>query len=85
MQQFRSGDNSGETGAWQYGEIEALEKEVEWQKKHNETVTEELLGTISEKNKLSRQLKRVNKGVCPCCNRTFVNLANHMKTTHPEK
>lgn len=27
--------------------------------------------------------KRVAGGVCPCCQRTFENLARHMKTKHP--
>lgn len=27
--------------------------------------------------------KRVSGGVCPCCNRTFENLARHMKGKHP--
>lgn len=27
---------------------------------------------------------RVQKGVCPCCNRHFVNLQRHMQTKHPE-
>lgn len=27
--------------------------------------------------------KRVAAGVCPCCTRTFQNLAQHMKTKHP--
>lgn len=26
---------------------------------------------------------RVGNGVCPCCNRTFQNLANHMAHQHP--
>jgi len=30
------------------------------------------------------QLKRLHKGVCPCCNRSFPNLAAHLKTKHPE-
>lgn len=30
-----------------------------------------------------RKLNRVGAGVCPCCNRTFTNLARHMKTKHP--
>lgn len=30
-----------------------------------------------------RKLKRVTAGVCPCCNRTFQNLARHMKGQHP--
>ncbi len=27
---------------------------------------------------------RVANGVCPCCNRTFPDLAAHMKTKHPD-
>lgn len=34
--------------------------------------------------KANRKLKRVSKGVCPCCNRTFEDLQRHMKTKHPE-
>jgi len=26
---------------------------------------------------------RVGRGVCPCCNRTFAQLANHMSQKHP--
>lgn len=43
---------------------------------------------IDEKKKLSGKLKRTEKrianGICPCCNRTFADLANHMKSKHPE-
>lgn len=28
--------------------------------------------------------RRVSGGTCPCCTRTFQNLAEHMKTQHPE-
>ncbi len=34
--------------------------------------------------KLRRAMKRVGAGVCPCCNRTFKQLAAHMKCKHPE-
>ncbi len=27
---------------------------------------------------------RISKGVCPCCNRTFANLARHMESQHPD-
>lgn len=37
------------------------------------------------KNELDRVTKRVAAGVCPCCNRTFQNLARHMKTNHPHE
>ena len=45
---------------------------------------------LREKNikmvgKLSRVYKRVRNGVCPCCNRHFTNLENHMKTKHHTK
>lgn len=33
---------------------------------------------------MRRMKKRVGKGVCPCCNRTFLELGRHMKTKHPE-
>ncbi len=36
------------------------------------------------KQELSRVKKRINAGVCPCCGRTFQQLARHMKTKHPE-
>ena len=29
--------------------------------------------------------KRIHAGVCPCCNRTFVNLGRHMQTKHPDQ
>lgn len=33
---------------------------------------------------LTRQKRRAAAGVCPCCNRSFKQLAAHMKTKHPE-
>lgn len=30
-----------------------------------------------------RKLKRVKNGICPCCNRSFQNLHEHMKKQHP--
>lgn len=32
----------------------------------------------------TRTCNRVKNGVCPCCNRTFANLASHMHTKHPD-
>ena len=36
------------------------------------------------KTRLTNVKKRVANGVCPCCNRTFVNLQRHMHTKHPD-
>lgn len=36
------------------------------------------------KGYVTKVKKRVGRGVCPCCNRTFKDLAAHMETKHPE-
>lgn len=36
------------------------------------------------KGQVTKIKNRVSKGVCPCCNRTFENLACHMQNQHPE-
>lgn len=36
------------------------------------------------KGQVTKLKKRVANGVCPCCNRTFVNLARHMSGQHPD-
>lgn len=33
---------------------------------------------------VTKMRNRVKNGVCPCCNRTFSNLARHMTSKHPE-
>lgn len=44
--------------------------------------------TKKEKANVKRQLtntrKRIANGVCPCCHRTFVNIARHMTSKHPD-
>lgn len=36
------------------------------------------------KGQLTKAKKRIAAGVCPCCNRTFRNLARHMTGQHPD-
>lgn len=36
------------------------------------------------KGKVTEVKRRISKGVCPCCTRTFQNLARHMESKHPE-
>jgi len=36
------------------------------------------------KGQLTKIKNRVKNGVCPCCNRTFKNLADHISLMHPE-
>lgn len=33
----------------------------------------------------TRIKNRVARGICPCCNRSFENLARHMKSKHPDE
>lgn len=73
----------------------ALEQEIEDLKKRNDEAERarqslhyQLTNKTQEVGKLQRQIKIRNKriaaGVCPCCNRTVSQLAEHMKTMHPE-
>jgi hypothetical protein len=35
------------------------------------------------RQKAEKKSRRVQKGVCPCCSRSFQNLGRHMATKHP--
>jgi hypothetical protein len=37
------------------------------------------------KGQLTKAKKRAFAGVCPCCNRSFVDVRRHMVTKHPEQ
>lgn len=37
----------------------------------------------ARKGQITRLKNRAAAGVCPCCNRSFENLKNHMSTKHP--
>jgi hypothetical protein len=64
-------------------EIDKLKKELEAERQRKMNALTRENEALAEKAKLERKLKRVHKGVCPCCNRTFVNLGRHMATKHP--
>lgn len=38
---------------------------------------------IASKGQITKLKKRAQGGACPCCNRTFVQLARHIATKHP--
>jgi hypothetical protein len=41
--------------------------------------------SLDKERQATKRLKqRVAAGVCPCCNRTFTNLAEHMAGQHAE-
>lgn len=39
---------------------------------------------LAAERELKKIQTRVKGGVCPCCNRSFVQLTRHMKTKHPD-
>ena len=65
-------------------EAEKLRDELKRKEAEMAKVVEEKWNERARADQAERKLKRVHKGTCPCCNRSFQNLANHMKTKHPE-
>jgi hypothetical protein len=70
------------------GEAEKLAKQLERERKRlaatRDLLTHEERSHAATRGHLTRTKKRVAHGVCPCCNRTFKQLAAHMKNKHPE-
>lgn len=69
---------------------ERLEKQVDENRELEARLgkTQEFLANArhsarAHKGAHTKTRKRVSHGVCPCCNRTFDNLARHMKGQHP--
>lgn len=62
-------------------ELDAKQRELTAAKCRLLTEQEE---RVKAERKCRRMTKRIHAGVCPCCNRTFSNLARHMQTKHPE-
>lgn len=42
------------------------------------------LSRRATKGQLTKTKNRIKNGVCPCCNRTFVDLGRHMAGQHPD-
>ena|SRR3972149_18081 len=63
-------------------EVQRLRKKLDEQ-----TRTASLMAdrAMKAEKKTERLLKRAKAGVCTCCNRTFQNLARHMKSKHADK
>jgi len=77
------------------GEADRLRKENQQLKSNLERQANSAAFFKDEVDRISRRLsaakgqntkfrKRVQGGVCPCCNRSFMNLRRHMETKHPD-
>jgi protein-arginine kinase activator protein McsA len=71
-----------------HGQHYPQKNEAELAKEKLTAVEERLQSALSRENELRRkydsQQKRLLAGVCPCCKRTFKQLAAHMKNKHPD-
>lgn len=69
-------------------ELDKARKELERERGRNARLTSEKdqveASLRATKGQVTKLKKRVAAGVCPCCKRTFANLARHMGSQHPE-
>jgi uncharacterized protein (UPF0212 family) len=62
-------------------QVKDLENRLAAQKAHTESIKR---SRSAIKGQLTKAKKRIGAGVCPCCNRQFSNLREHMGHMHPE-
>lgn len=73
---------SGETEAQKLKrQLESKQADLEWQHAQRRRTERQL---SAAKGQVTKIKNRVGNGVCPCCNRSFLNLHNHMRHRHPE-
>lgn len=63
---------------------EKLEEERKRVQATRDLLEHEQRSHAATRGHLTRTKKRVGNGVCPCCNRTFQQLARHMESKHPD-
>lgn len=69
---------------WWDSEVERLRKQLSETEMKLRQSKCEILDQQNLREKAERKLKRIGKGVCPCCNRSFIALGRHIKTKHPD-
>lgn len=77
----------GHTITWKENEEVRLRRERDNLKQQQARLEDEKRDAIARAEKAEAATKRLQKrtaaGVCPCCNRTFLNMQRHMKSKHP--
>lgn len=74
-------DKLRDTLAFEQRKIASLEQRLANERRDKEAAERRMSAARGQVTKIKN---RVGKGVCPCCNRTFTNLARHMSGQHPE-
>lgn len=69
-------------------QLERVEREKKWaqdnaqaERRAREMTERRLIGQKAAKTRLRNRIKN---GVCPCCQRSFLNLRDHISTKHPD-
>lgn len=61
--------------------VESRERDIQFEQTR---LTAERRAHSATKGKLTKVRKRAAHGVCPCCSRTFANVARHVAGQHPK-
>ena len=80
---------NGHSQAYRESEAERLRKQLQQEQQKSAMEAASRRAAEEGRAKAEKELKRIkmrtDAGVCTCCNRTFQNLARHMKTKHKEQ
>jgi len=83
-----NGHSRGYSEGSVYKQLEKEKKRREWAENNAARLTKEAKHerqrAIGYKGQATKLKNRAAAGVCPCCNRTFKQLASHMKNKHPD-
>lgn len=60
---------------------EELQRRADWHRQLAERRSKTISSLKGQQTKLKNRIKN---GVCPCCNRSFTNLHQHMQKQHPD-
>lgn len=62
----------------------AIQNAAYWRERTNQAEETGKRTAAALRGTVTKLKNRAAAGLCPCCNRSFVNVARHMKTKHPK-
>lgn len=79
---------NGHSQHYTKSEVQRLQEKLAEQNRAATNMAERARAAEAAEQKAQQEMRRMKKraaaGVCPCCNRTFQQLARHMKMKHPD-
>lgn len=78
---------NGCSRVYRKSDVDRAQEELRAERERHERTLARLNDAEAERAKVERKLKQQQRrhaaGTCPCCKRTFQQLARHMKSKHP--